>query len=188
MIKDYYHNSFRSDLAAFFRGSRMPYFGHAWSSNCGSQINKVTADNRPAFLVCLYFTVLVDQAMHAHFRQHYRKFADLTKYPKFCHGLGQFHHNPRGIFSVPVDQGIVASEDVKELLPAGMSLFVDEVIEFFNKHMPQIDPSDFFSELIFDPDVQIIGILELLNPELADDVVHVAYKALRDAAERAGPQ
>ena len=80
--------------------------------------------------------------------------------------------------------GGFAHRTLKELLPAGMSLFVDEVIEFFNKHMPQIDPSDFFSELIFDPDVQIIGILELLNPELADDVVHVAYNALYEAAER----
>lgn len=142
------------------------------------------ADNRPAFLVCLYSTVLVDQAMHAHFRQHYREFANLTKYPKFCHGLGQFHHNPRGILSVPVDQGIVAAQDVKDLLPAGMILLVDEVVDFFKKHMPQIEPSDFFLALVYDPDVQVLGIFSLMNPELANDVVHVAYDALYEAAER----
>ena len=184
MIEDYYHNTFRTDIAAFFRGSRLPYFGHAWSSNCRDQINKVTADNRPAFLVCLYSTVLVDQAMHAHFRQHYREFSDLTKYPKFCHGLGQFHHNPRAILSVPVDQGIVATQDVKDLLPAGMTLLVYEVVDFFKKHMPQIDPSDFFSALVFDPDVQVLGILSLINPEIKNDVVCIAYDALYEAAER----
>ena len=183
MIESYYHNTFRLDIADFFRGSRMPYFGHAWSSNCRNQINKVKASNRPAFLVCLYSAVLVDQAMHAHFRQHYRKFADLTKYPKFCHGLGQFHHNPRDILSAPVDQGIVATQDVKGLLPAGMTLLVDEVGDFFKKHMPQIDPSDFFSELIFDPDVQITGILKAINPEIENSVVCLAYDALTEAVE-----
>ena len=182
-MEDYYHNNFRTDLEAFFAGSRALYFGHAWSQNCGQQISKVPANNRPAFLICLYFTVLVDQAMHAHFRQHYREFADLTKYPKFCHGLGQFHHNPRDILSAPVDQGIVVTQDVKDLLPAGMTILVDEVVDFFKKHMPQIDPSNFFSALVFDPDVQVLGILSLINSELANDVVHVAYDALYEAAE-----
>ena len=186
MIEGYYRDAFRSDLGGFFEGTRVPYFGHAWSHNCGNQINRVPAENRAAFLICLYSTVLVDQAMHAHFRQHYREFSNLTNYPKFCHGLAHFHHNPRAILSVPVERGVVAEQEVKDLLPAGMALLVDEVVDFFQQHMPQIDPSDFFSALVYDPDVQILGISIAVNPDLANDVVCIAYEALYKAAERSG--
>ena len=178
MMKDYYHDTFRIDLEVFFEGSRVPYFGHAWSHNCGHQISKVPVDNRPAFLICLYFTVLVDQAMHFHFREHYQEFASLTKYPKFCHGLSQFHHNPRGILLAPIEQGVIPDQDVKNLIPAGMTLFVDEVVDFLQSHMPQIQPTTFFQALLYDPDVQIPLILKAIDPELKNDVVSITYDAL----------
>ena len=146
-------------------------------------MSKVPVKNRPAFLICLYSTVLVDQAMHAHFCEHYQKFASLTNYPKFCHGLSQFHHNPRGILSVPIEQNVIPEQDIKDLLPSGMTLFVDEVVDFFQNHMPQVQPEAFFEALLFDPDVQILGILKAINPEVVNDVVCVAYDALKEAVE-----
>jgi len=124
--------------------------------------------------------------MHAHFRPHYEAFSNLTNYPKFCHGLGQFHLNPRAILAVPVERGVVVEQEVKELLAAGMALMVEEVVDFFEKHMPQIAPTDFISALVHDPDVQILGISKALIPELANDVGCVAYEALYEAAERKG--
>jgi len=61
MIRDYYNNQFRTDLAKFMPDARVPYFGHSWGSDCRN-LDKIQIESRPAFLICLYFTVLVDQA------------------------------------------------------------------------------------------------------------------------------
>ena len=134
--------------------------------------------------MCLYFTVLVDQAMYAHAREHYARFAALTRYPKFCHGLGQFQHNPRGILVSPVDRGVVPADEVRTLLPDGMALFVEEVLAFLRDHLPEVDPRGFFEGLVFDPDVQIPDLIVLANPELRDDVAVVAYRELRRVLDR----
>ena len=154
VIRDYYHNNFRDDLLKFLPDTEVSYFGHTWQQNCGN-LNNVDSQSRTAFLICLYFTVLVDQAMHAHFIDEYPKFEEMTRYPKFCHGLAQFHKNPREILYVPVEKGLVNQSNLESLLKRGMGLFVDEVIDFFQSHMSHINPEVFFKKLIYDPDVQI---------------------------------
>ena len=79
-----------------------------------------------------------------YFREHYPEFASLTKYPKFCHGLEQFHLNPRGFLLAPIERGVIPAQDVKNLLPDGMILFVDEVVNFLQSHLPQIQPTALF--------------------------------------------
>ncbi len=91
--------------------SPVPYFGHGWPRNCREQLARLPSGNLARFLISLYFTVLVDQAMHAHFREQYPRFESLTRYPKFCHGLSQFQHNPRGILLGPVEQGVITSQE-----------------------------------------------------------------------------
>ena len=130
MIRDYYHNKFEDHLATFMPDVRVPYFGHNWAYDCGN-LNKVPIESRPEFLLCLYFTVLVDQAMYTHYRSDYERFAQLTQYPKFCHGLGQFQKNPRELLLVPVQKGMVDKEQNGKELSAGMELFIDEVVDFF---------------------------------------------------------
>lgn len=68
--------------------------------------------------------------MHAHFRPFYAKFESLTKYPKYCRGLGQFQKNPRGILLYPVERGLVSQEQLERLLKDGMELFVEEIDDF----------------------------------------------------------
>jgi hypothetical protein len=179
-IRDYYANGFRKNLSRFMPEVRVPYFGHSWKYDC-KNLDKVPTQNRGMFLICLYFTVLVDQAMHSHYLASYRHFEQLTRYPKFCHGLGQFQKNPRAILSVPVDKGLVDVSDIETHLSDGMKLFVDEVATFFPKHMPSIETADFLDRLIYDPDVQIPEILVMVNESLKNDVVYKAYKALRAA-------
>lgn len=162
--------------------SRVRYFGHSWQYDCRG-LEQIPNERRPEFLICLYFTVLVDQAMHAHFRPHYAKFESLTRYPKFCHGLGQFQKNPRDIFLTPIDKGMVEKEKVDRLLAEGMRLFVDELVGFCTQHMPEINPDEFFGKLLFDPDVQIPAIVVLLNPEMKNDTGVIAYEALEKAVE-----
>lgn len=184
MIRDYYKNKFGEETALFMGNRQAPHFGHSWSYDC-SGLDKIPIASRPAFLICLYFTVLVDQAMHAHFRADYQQFEQLTQYPKFCHGLGQFHHNPRAILSVPVQKGMVNKREIEKLLPDGMKLFVDEVVDFLDEHMRNITPSDFFDKLIHDPDIEIPLLVVVADPGMKEDVVVKAHEALRSAVEDA---
>lgn len=182
-IKDYYQNQFRNDLAAFMPDIRVPYFGHSWTYDCGN-LNKIRLESRPAFLICLYFTVLVDQAMHAHFRSAYDQFEKLTRYPKFCHGLGQIQKNPRAILSVPAEKGMVDRNELAKELPDGMELFVDEVVHFFQTHMDDIDSAVFFDKVLYDSDVQIPLLIVMIDPSMKEDIVVKAYEALRGAVEK----
>jgi hypothetical protein len=187
-MKDYYRNSFQADLRSFLGESPVPYFGHGWSHSCREQVARIASDKRARFLICLYFTVLVDQCMHAHFGAQYSQFDELARYPKFCHGLSQFQHNPRGILLCPVEQGVVKRQEVLDQLADGMALFVDEVDEFCRDHMPDMDPCDLFERMLGDPDVQIPELLALLNPDLQQDVAYVAYTELRAAVGRSFPR
>ena len=183
MIRDYYNNEFRDHLAVFMPDARVPYFGHSWAYDCGN-LNKIPIDSRPEFLVCLYFTVLVDQAMYTHFHADYKRFAQLTQYPKFCHGLGQFQKNPRELLFIPVEKKMVNKDKIEKELSPGMELFVDEVVDFFQKYMTYIEPADFFDKLLYDSDVQIPLLIVMINPEMKDDIVVQAYEALRAAVEK----
>jgi hypothetical protein len=183
MIRDYYYNQFRNDLSIFMPDARVPYFGHSWGSDCRN-LDKIPIESRPAFLICLYFTVLVDQAMYTHYRSDYERFAQLTQYPKFCHGLGQFQKNPRELLLVPVQKGMVDKSAIEKELSAGMELFIDEVVDFFKNYMKYINPAEFFDKLIYDSDVQIPLLIVMINPEMKDDIVVQAYEALRAAVEK----
>jgi hypothetical protein len=181
-IRNYYHEKFRDHLLDFLPDTVMPYFGHTWQYDC-CKLNIVDSQFRAAFLICLYFTVLVDQAMHAHFIEDYAKFEKLTRYPKFCHGLAQFHHNPRELLYVPVQIGLVNHENLESIIRGGMELFVDEVTDFFQRYMPQIKADEFFKKLIYDPDVQIPLILVLADAKRKEDIVFKTYKTLKTEVE-----
>ena len=84
-IADYYHQTFRSDLAGFMGASSVPYFGHSWRYDCGG-LERVPGPSRVGFLVCLYFTVLVDQSMHEH------SFAALVRSDLFADFLEMAEH------------------------------------------------------------------------------------------------
>src|SRR5262245_3314726 len=105
-IRDYYHQDFRGDLAAMFRDMDVRdvryTFGNDWMREC-SLLPRVPEPRRPPLLVCLYFTVLVDQAVHTYFLPFHRRFEELTMYPKFLVGFGhEAHLNPAFIFTVPI--------------------------------------------------------------------------------------
>lgn len=186
-IRDYYHSNYKDDLLKFLPNTRLLYFGHTWQYDCGN-LNYVDSQSRAAFLICLYFTILVDQAMHAHFIKEYQKFKKLTQYPKFCHGLGQFQKNPKEILYVPVKEGLVNQEELESLLRAGMKLFVDEVIDFLYRYMLQIKADVFFKKLIYDPDVQIPLIFVLADESLKENIVFKTYEELQNAVKNAFPE
>ncbi len=187
-LKEYYYQDFRSDLALLFRGfepqehARILGVGHIWTHSGCAQLSQVPADHRSQFLACLYFTVLVDQAMHTHFYFEARRFEELTQYPKFRVGLGHaLHMNPASILTAPIQRGLVSEDSVCQIIPEAMTLFVDETASFFRDHLPKIRPTDFFDRLLADPhvsggrtwsfpstsDVQPASLTELLAYELS---------------------
>lgn len=179
-IRTYYHENFRGHLEHMMGGRPVPYFGQNWRFDC-DELKVVPPNDRAAFLICLYFTVLVDQAMHCYYRPYYARFEELTRYPKFCHGLLTINHNPRGILNLPVKHGLVQATDIVEALPDGMRLFVQEVNSFFRDYLPHLEVHNFFQKLRTDPDVQIPLVWVVLNPEIKNSIDYVAYEELSKA-------
>jgi hypothetical protein len=70
--------------------------------------------------------------------------------------VGQFQKNPREVLDIPAQLGLVMEESLVEVIPKGMDLFVEEFIDFSARHLAELDPTDFFEKLIYDPDVQIV--------------------------------
>ena len=185
-MREYYQQHFRSDLQRFMPRSDLPYFGHGWEYACPG-LENVAPERRAKCLVCLYFTVLVDQAVYTHFPALYPKFEELTRYPKFCHGLGQFQKNPRDLLDLPVDRGLVTGASLAEVIPEGMNLFVDEVIDFSARHLPELEPIVFFQRLLDDPDVQLPLLVPMLEPRVRQYPGWIAYESLRNAVEAKFP-
>src|SRR5689334_7126340 len=91
-LKEYYNQTFQSDLVSLLHGfrpaeARIFYLGQTWMQGC-TLLPSVLTERRPQFLGCLYFTVLVDQAMHTYFPFEHQRFEELTLYQNFRVGLG----------------------------------------------------------------------------------------------------
>lgn len=187
-LKAYYNQQFRSDIASLMRGFEpqeqacILAVGHIWTHGGCTQLLQVSAERRTQFLACLYFTVLIDQAMHTHFYFESRRFEELTQYPKFRVGLGHaLHMNPASILSKPIKHRLVSENAVREIISETMTLFVRETASFFRDHMPEIRTADFFALILDDPDfsggrqrtstsaaeTQPLSLLQLLAYELA---------------------
>ena len=157
-LRDYYHESFRKDIATLLHGinppeARVVTLGHDWVGNC-SLLARITADHRPQFLSCLHFTVLADQAMDYHFSFIYPEFERLTMYPKFRVGLGHpAFLNPIRILTDPIRCNHVAEREIRGLIPESMQLFVAETENFINLYIKKITPVTFFDRLLADPDI-----------------------------------
>ena len=157
-LKEYYDNSFRADTALLLNGipppeARIVALGMTWMNGC-TLLPRISVERRPQFLACLYFTVLVDQAMHTHFLFEHRRFEELTQYPKFRVGLGHpAYLNPALVFEVPIQRGLLDEADVRQIIPDAMRLLVDETVSFFKEHMPHVAAQNFFERLMTDPDV-----------------------------------
>lgn len=159
-MKHYYRYQFQADLRTVMwrlpsePRDRFFFLGNDWTRGAES-LARLDPARRPKFLICLFFTVLVDQAMHQHFSRWHRQFEELTLYPKFLVGFGHSAHlHPDHVFRIPIERSLVDKEEVLALLSDGMSVFVEECRTFFPAHLPEIDTEEFFRCLVADPDVQ----------------------------------
>jgi hypothetical protein len=106
-----------------------------------------------AFLLCLYFTVLIDQAVFTYYRDQYEQFARLTQYPHLVN-MRWNNINPLWALIEPLRTGQATTTIHYLLVPAAMKLYVEEVRYFFARFMPQIDATELFRRLLEDQDVK----------------------------------
>lgn len=157
-LREYYHACFRQDIAALLHGinppeARIVTLGFDWVDRC-ALLTRVSSDHRPSFLVCLYFTILTDQAMDYHYSFLYPQFERLTMYPKFRVGLGHpAYLNPIRVLEDPIRCNQVAESEIRKLIPESMRLFVEETNDFFKRHVSELTATDFFDCLLTDPDI-----------------------------------
>jgi hypothetical protein len=181
-MQSYYRNQFKNDVAQFREKGAIYYnelFGR-WEIQVG-WCEKLSAFHQPeqlhAFLLCLYLTVLIDQAVYTYYRDQYGEFERLTQYPHLVN-MRWDNINPIWILIEPLRKEQISTTIHYLLVPAAMKLFVDEVRDFLARFMPKIDAAELFRRLLQDGDVN--------NPSfLQDDLErHVAqdlYEALRTA-------
>jgi len=150
---DYYFDGFGTDLDRLVGTDAPRYFGAAWRTGGCSELKEVAAENRPAYVACIYYSVLFDQGLCHHAHAEYKQKARFRRYPKFCPGHGRGHMNPRGILRFPMRWGLVSPEDLMKLAAPAANLFVAEYIGIIGENFPKLSLSDFFYLLTRFPEV-----------------------------------
>ena len=88
-LEEYYFASFHTDLNLVIGTQRPRCFGGTWRTDGCPELRKVSEENRPAFVCCLYDSVLADQALYRHAYEVYPKTSLCEQSPKFCQGPGK---------------------------------------------------------------------------------------------------
>ena len=167
----YYKTNFRKDINQFFAtipdeskfhedSSTQQIFSIQYErlTQDFDHLNFLTKDDIEYFGVALYFTVLADMVCYTYHKLHYESFRRLTLYPKFignCPGGCCYHFNPSDIFAAmnysrknPID--ILSKErfDFYEKFNEAIPTRKNEIIDFFNKHLIEVDGVKFWDMCI----------------------------------------
>lgn len=156
-IINYYKNNFIKDLIKVVKrpGSKYIYslnhLGNEWALNRAQALERIPKKTTPEFLLCLYLLILIDQAVHHYFGVIHLFFEKLTKIPKFAVGAGHKKHmDPYYVFIYASGRNGFSMEQIIQILPFGMPLFVDECTTFFSKHMPYLPVENLFTCIVND--------------------------------------
>ncbi len=159
-IRGYYLEEFRNDFKriSFVPGTNATNPGdsffdaESWRRAVGLFDDEQT---KTWFIFSMFITVASDQIMFTYYPQDYRRFRDLTRYPKFgwC-GLGPHNQNPLLLIQVPLQDHVVSDRYIEENSVSAAKLFVDEVVDFFSRHMPHINSQEFFEHFLNDGQVK----------------------------------
>jgi hypothetical protein len=148
-IKGYYSGSFVGDLDTVI-GTNMPrFFGGTWRRKGCPELGKVAKEWRPHFVACLYYSVLIDQALCQHAHKIHKDSRLFEQYPKFNRGPDpdKGNMNPRVILRYPMYVGLVSSDDLTSLAKPAANLFIAELVETVEKLLPRVNLSNFFCRL-----------------------------------------
>ncbi|MFZ1007174.1 MAG: hypothetical protein WAN65_10075 [Candidatus Sulfotelmatobacter sp.] len=137
-LKEYYFGSFESALDSVI-GTHLPrWFGGTWHNHGCPELRALAEEQRPAFVTCLYYSVLLDQGLCHHAHGAYKNAKLFDRYPKFCPGFNRGHMNPRGILRYPMHWGLVLPEELMELAAPAARLFITEFVDTVQTLFPQV--------------------------------------------------
>lgn len=163
-FKTYYNSNFREDINMFF--STIPDESKFHEDNQNKQtfsiqyerltpkfehLNFLDKEKKELFGVALFLTILTDMVCFTHFKQHYSKFRNLTRYPKFignCPGGCQFHHEPNDIFFA-MSKGLSPNEPhllFRSKFLEAIETMKEETLNFFNQYLPEINGETFWGK------------------------------------------
>lgn len=187
-IRSYYHRVFAKDLTmldckpacqSVKDDPNLVFFGGTRWATWEKDLKAVAPENREYFLICLFITITVAQAMYTYYPTYYRRFRQLTCYPNFgwCE-INPRNENPKLLLNIPLKNRtrispVVDFEKLNAMMPRGMELFYDETDIYFKDYQQEINTVEFFKKLLADPDFQI-------TPKDKGTPFEEAYKALSD--------
>jgi hypothetical protein len=113
--KTYYNTNFQNDKNSFFstipddskyhndkENKEILTIQYERLTSTKKHLNFLENDEKENFGIALFFNVLVDMVIYTHFKTHYSKFREQTKYPKLignCLTMCRFHLHPKEIFT-----------------------------------------------------------------------------------------
>ena len=157
--RDYYRDEFRGDLHAVLSALPSLHKTHTNARNVFVQPRTLSNENLvirtwhqqhvDLFATALFYTVLVDQVCHCYFRNLHPRFEHLTRYPKLtgdCPGACFWHLHPSTILDcIGAKPGRVCNGLRRAMLVDGSrEVMRDEVIDFFDRYLPEIDGNAFW--------------------------------------------
>ncbi|PIV97007.1 MAG: hypothetical protein COZ16_02715 [Flavobacteriaceae bacterium CG_4_10_14_3_um_filter_31_253] len=161
-FKTYYSSKFRQDINQFFStipddsrfhedkdNKQIFSIQHERLTPSKNHLDFLDKDEKEYFGVALFFTVLTDMVCYTYYKDKYEKFQRLTRYPKLignCLSWCHYHLHPRDIFYA-MNQGRKPSEPqllfIDKFFDAIETMKI-ETIEFFNKHLSEINGEIFW--------------------------------------------
>jgi hypothetical protein len=152
-LQEYYRSDFRGDLLSMIAAG--PRSEHRREIETVIQPRTIGAENsvvmgwsdsrRARFAACLFLTLLVDQVCYTYFAMHYKRFRQLTRYPKWkgeCPGGCFTHIHPSLVFAaIGRSPGPMNRPDcfAYRALPSDtLGTMEREVHAFVRDHMPEL--------------------------------------------------
>lgn len=157
-LREYYYGSFQYDLENLKlpqlpKNQMYPAGGIASMRGDREQefLRTLSPDRRASCVLCTFFSVMVDQAMHSYGGDALDTFSTLAGYPKFGI-LGGWNSSPWHIIFESIEDDCVPESEIRKLATVAMELFVREVKEFFATHLPAQSAEEFLQLMGRDPE------------------------------------
>ena len=160
---DYYGDPFRGDLHAVLRALPSPHAAHSNGQDVFVQ-PRILSDENPVirnwdqhhfdlFATALFYTVLIDQVCHYYYRSMHPRFERLTRYPKLrgdCPGVCYLNLHPSTILDCigATPSGLCNRTKKAKLVDVSREVMRNEVLDFFDKHLPEIDGDAFWARAL----------------------------------------
>ena len=126
----------------------MVFFGGREWCCVAKEVVRVPHRMRAHFVLSLFMIVVSDQALYTYFHPSYDRWRMRTNYPKFgWSGFGCHNENPCHLLWAPEKERALDPGALHALLPEFVSFFIAETTDYFQKHLPDVRPREFFDAI-----------------------------------------